>query len=79
MDYTERIRGLREDKDLSQTSVAKLISVGQKTYSDYELKKTRIPLESIIILAEFYDVDLNYICGVSNEKRPFPKKNPLPH
>ena len=74
MDCAERIRNLREDKDWNQTQVAKALHVGQKTYSDYELKKIRIPVDSIIILAKLYDVDLNYICGVSNEKRPYPKK-----
>lgn len=73
MEYTERLKGLREDHDLTQKAVASLLHVGQKTYSDYETKKIRIPLESIILLAQFYNVDLNFICGVSNQKRPFPK------
>lgn len=74
MDVVERIRGLREDADKNQTEIATLLNIGQKTYSDYELGKTRIPLDSVIILARYYDVDMNYICGVSNEKKPFPKK-----
>ena len=75
MDVTERIRGLREDLDKNQTEIARLLNVGQKTYSDYELGKTRIPLDSVIILARYYDVDMNYICGVSPTKNPFPKKD----
>lgn len=74
MKYNERIRALREDHDLKQVQIADLLHIGQKTYSDYELGRTRIPLESIIILAEFYDVDMNYICGVSNVKVKFPRK-----
>lgn len=73
MKYYERIRALREDSDLKQHQVAALLHVGQKTYSDYELGITRIPLESVIILAEYYDVDMNYICGVSDVKGKFPK------
>ena len=73
MDYAERIRGLRMDKDWNQTQVAAFLSVGQKTYPDYERKKIRIPIDSLIILAKLYDVDLNYICGISDEKRPYPK------
>ena len=42
--------------------------------SDYELGKTRIPVDSIILLAEFYNVSMDYICGVSDEKGTFPKK-----
>ncbi len=73
MRYAERIRALREDRDLTQTFVADLLHVGQKTYSDYELGKTRIPLDSVILLAEYYDVSMDYICGVSNERRRFPR------
>ncbi len=74
MRYNERIRGLREDHDLKQRQIAEMLHIGQKTYSDYELGKTRIPLDSVIVLAEYYDVDMNYICGVSDVKGHFPKK-----
>lgn len=74
MHYTERIRNLREDHDYSQSQIASYLHVGQKTYSDYELGHTRIPLESIIRLAEYYNVNMDYICGCSNEKHPFPGK-----
>jgi len=74
MDYAERIRELREDNYLNQTAIAKVLNVVQMTYSDYELKKTRIPLESMIKLAKFYNVNMDYICGISNEKKPFPLK-----
>jgi len=71
--YNERIRELREDRDLSQTFIADLLHIGQRTYSDYELGKTRIPLESVIVLAKYYDVSMDYICGVSKIAAPFPK------
>ncbi len=73
MDAVERIRELREDRDLTQSRIAEILNVGQKTYSDYETRKTRIPLESVIILAKFYDVDMNYICGITNEMNRYPK------
>ena len=74
MKYNERIRALREDNDLKQYQIAELLHIGQKTYSDYELGKTRIPLESVIILAEYYNVDMNNICGISDVKNKFPRK-----
>lgn len=74
MNCKERIRALREDNDYNQRKIAQLLNIGQRTYCDYELGKTRIPIDSIIILAKFYDVDLNYITGVSNIKNPFPTK-----
>ncbi len=74
MDVIERVRSLREDNDKSQAEIASLIHVGQKTYSDYETRKTRIPVDSLIILAKYYNVDMNYICGITDEKKPFPVK-----
>lgn len=72
MGYRERIRALREDRDLTQRQIAALLHVSQKTYSDYELGKTRIPVDSLIALAHFYDVDMNYISGLTRQKTPFP-------
>ena len=74
MKYNERIRALREDNDLKQHQIAEMLHIGQKTYSDYELGRTRIPLESVIILAKYYDVDMNYICGISDIKNKFPNR-----
>ena len=74
MHYTERIKGLREDNDYNQTIVANAIHVAQTTYSDYEKGKVRITLECLIELAKFYNVDMNYISGVSDIKKSFPEK-----
>ena len=74
MNYTERIRALREDNDKTQTEIAQILKVGQKTYSDYELGKTRIPVDSLIILAKLYNVNMDYICGVSDIRKDFPAK-----
>lgn len=74
MSYAERIRALREDKDKSQVEVAALLGVGQRTYCDYELGKTRIPVDSLMILAKFYNVSMDYICGLCDAKGHFPKK-----
>ena len=74
MKYNERIRLLREDADKTQTEVAQLLKIGQRTYCDYELGKTRIPVDSLIILAELYNVNMDYICGVSNDRKTFPTK-----
>ncbi len=74
--YAIRIRALREDHDLSQTEVAKEVSVHQRTYSDYERGKSRIPIDVLIALAKFYDTDMDYICGLSRTSEPFPKNPP---
>ena len=72
MGYQQRIRDLREDHDYTQAYIASLIHVGQRTYADYELGKIRIPVESLIKLAKFYNVDMNYVCGLTNHKHEFP-------
>lgn len=58
--------------DLGQKDIADLLNVGQKTYSDYELGKTGIPVDSVIMLVNFYSMD--YICGVSDIVNKFPSK-----
>lgn len=74
MKYYERVRALREDADLPQKVIASMLHVGQKTYSDYELGKTRIPVDSLLILAEFYNVSMDYLCGISDQREEFPKE-----
>lgn len=65
---------MREDADLPQKVIASMLHVGQKTYSDYELGKTRIPVDSLLILAEFYNVSMDYLCGISDQREEFPKE-----
>ena len=74
MHYYEIIKSLREDNDLNQTQVANIIHVAQTTNSDYEKGKVRLPIECLIELARYYNVDMNYITGVSSCKQPFPIK-----
>ena len=72
--YIERIKALRDDHDLNQTEVANAIYVAQTTYSDYEKGKVRMPVECLIQLAKFYDLDMNNITGVTDTRHPFPDK-----
>ena len=65
MKYYEIIRALREDSDYTQREIAALLGVGQRTYSDYESGKTRIPVDSLILLAKHYHVSMDYICGLT--------------
>ena len=71
MHYYEIIKSLREDNDLNQTQVATITPVAQTTYSDYEKGKVRMPIECLIELARYYNVDMNYITGISSCKQPF--------
>lgn len=72
--YNERIREIREENFLTQQKVANLLFIGQRTYSDYESGKTRIPIDNLLILAKFYNVSVDYISGASDVKKPYPKR-----
>lgn len=74
MNISEIIRALREDSDKSQKEIAGILNISQRTYSDYETGRIRLPIESAVILAHIYDVDMNYICGVSTIRKHFPEK-----
>lgn len=56
-----RIRDLREDKDLTQTQMGKILSCSQRVYSNYERGDIDIPTTVFIKLADFYDVSVDYL------------------
>ncbi len=66
--YFQRLRDLREDKDLNQTEIAKLLFTSQTVYSRYERGALTIPVEHLIILADFYNVSTDYILGRTSNK-----------
>jgi len=70
----EHLRGLREDRDLNQTDLARLLNVHQTTYSNYELEKGNIPLEALKRLAEYFDTSVDYLVGLTDERRPYPRR-----
>lgn len=74
MMYQNRLRDLREDRDLKQKDLAQLLKVHQTTYSDYELDRLNIPVSVLHSLADFYNVSTDYLLGRTNTKTPYPKK-----
>ncbi|ODA40244.1 helix-turn-helix transcriptional regulator [Desulfosporosinus sp. BG] len=66
-----RLRDLREDKDLTQQQLATLLKVNQTTYSRYESGALDIPSTSLIKLAEFYNTSIDYLVGLTNNKKPY--------
>ena len=74
MRYYERIREIREDHSITQQKISDLLHIGQRTYADYESGKTRIPVDSLLILAKYYDVSMDYITGASNLQTKYPVK-----
>lgn len=63
-----RIRDLREDRDLSQSEVAKALSCTQQAYSNYELGLRDIPTDLLIKLADFFDTSVDYILNRTDKK-----------
>lgn len=73
-----RIRELREDSDLTQKFIASYLSVAQNTYSNYENGNREIPIAQLIRLAEYYNVNLDYLLGRTDVKDPLPpSKRPI--
>lgn len=66
--YFQRLRDLREDMDMNQTEIAKLLHTSQTVYSRYERGFQTIPVEHLLILADFYQVSTDYILGRTNNK-----------
>ena len=70
-----RIRDLREDRDLSQAEIAKVIKTTQQQYSKIETGRADISGEKLKLLAEYYNVSADYILGLTKEPRKL-KSNP---
>lgn len=68
-----RIREIREDKDLKQKTLAKILNCKQQTYSRYETGEITIDIYKLEKLAEFYNTSIDYLLGLTNEKRPYPR------
>lgn len=65
----DRIRDLREDADMTQTEIAKVLNCSQRVYSNYERGELDIPTEILIRLADLHDVSVDYILGRTDKKQ----------
>ncbi len=70
MGYYSRLRDLREDKDLSIRKLADILHLQRTTYHNYETGKRELPFDLAITLANYYEVSLDYIAGLTNNKTP---------
>ena len=67
-----RIRDLREDRDLLQKDLAKILNCPQVCYSNYEMGKRDLPTEVLIQLARFYHTSTDYLLGLTDISTPYP-------
>lgn len=71
---TNKLRDLREDRDLTQADIAEILNVNQTTYSRYERGDINIPLDVLIKMALFFDTSIDYILNVTDNKKPYKRK-----
>ena len=72
--YFQRLRDLREDRDLRQQDIAELLHTSQTVYSRYERGVQTIPVSHLLTLADFYQTSTDYLLGRTNIRTPYPKK-----
>ena len=72
--YLKRLRDLREDKDKYQVDIAKYLKITRQQYSLYETGKRDIPIDLLIMLADYYNTSIDYIVERTDEKK-YSKKN----
>ena len=70
-----RLKDLREDNDKFQKDVAEILRISQQYYSEYELGNRTIPTELLIKLALYYNTSLDYIVGLTDDSKPYNRKN----
>lgn len=68
-----RLKDTREDKDLLQKQVAIILKITRQQYGLYESGERKIPVDKLVELAEFYNTSTDYLLGLTNETKPYPK------
>lgn len=71
--YLRRLKDLREDNELKQEDIAKILNITRQQYSLYELGKRTIPIDLLNILADLYKTSTDYILNRTNNKIPYKK------
>lgn len=74
MKYNQRLRDLREDRDLKQEAVAIELGITRQQYQLYESGKRSLPIEKLINICKFYNVSADYVLGFTNEVSKLPPK-----
>lgn len=64
----QRLRDMREDKDLTQKEIAAILNIDQRVYSNYEIGKREIPVHLLIKLSQYYDVSTDFLLGLKDNE-----------
>jgi transcriptional regulator with XRE-family HTH domain len=74
MNYRERIRNIREDRDYTQTEIGKILQKSQQGYNHIEAGRAELKIDDLIILCKFYNLSADYLIGLTDECTPLNKK-----
>ncbi len=69
----ERLKEIRQDRDLQQIDIARVLKTSQVQYSRYERGIRIMPIDKIAALAKYYDVSVDYLLGLTDIRKPYPK------
>ncbi len=70
-----KLKDIREDMDITQKELAEYLHIKQNTYSQYENGQRNLPVDVLIKLADYFSTSTDYILGLTDNKKPYPKKN----
>jgi len=71
IDYRERLRNIREDRDLTQAELGKILNKSQQGYNHIETGRAELKIDDLVKLCQFYSLSADYIIGLTNKKRNF--------
>ena len=74
MDYRTRIRHVREDRDLTQAEVGKILQKSQQGYNHIEAGRAELKIEDLITLSKFYNLSADYLIGITDKQEPYKGK-----
>ncbi len=74
MDYRERLRNIREDRNLTQAEIGKLLNKSQQGYNHIEIGRAELRIDDLVALCRFYDLSADYIIGLVNNPTSFRQK-----
>ena len=74
MNYRERLRNIREDRDLTQEEIGKLLNKSQQGYSHIESGRAELKIDDLVTLCRFYNLSADYIIGLVSKPKPFQQK-----
>ena len=71
VNYRERLRHVREDNDMTQAEIGKLLNKSQQGYNHIEAGRAELKIDDLIKLCQFYNLSADYLIGLTNTPKPY--------